>query len=458
MQKRFIVILSIVALLILIACTKAECKTAADCTAKSSKAFTISCAASKCVYNPIPGVCGNYQCETGETKGNCELDCGKCEGKVAGSQYLVYSKTGNTCVQDVPIALIQPVYSTADVPSAGDRFKIDTIYNQPFNMKKDVFKLTFTLAQQSPQNRDIHLTTAELSATTKDKRAITLARQNIDKYLWTGGSAEQELILDFPTAEIEGELTNVALKVQYEYTTVQAGKKTPRQGMLQNKYKDKLVFVKPITSPVCPPSCDDKNQGTRDSCGVQTNFFCVHEPIPNTCGNFKCESGETQCNCPQDCGPCAGSAGLYLDYTCQGTVCASILKVGVTAQPSSLFDDRSLGPVELNNNYKFNNPFNIKIDKLTLDFKIYRQDPTVSGMTIETIRLLDGNEQLAETAVNQELGTDAKTVEVSIPSIAEPEEEHNVNLDIWYKYTQGGQEKTGKFEKQLGKITLINPG
>ena len=131
---------------------------------------------------------------------------------------------------------------------------------------------------------------------------------------------------------------------------------------------------------------------------------------------------------------------------------------GTASQPASLFDDRSLGPIQLNNNYKYTNPFNIKTNKLTIDFRVYRQDPTTSAMTIETIRLLEGTEQLAETTVNQEIGAETRTVEISIPSIAEPEEEHTVNLAIWYKYTQGGQEKTGKFEKSLGKITLINPG
>jgi len=458
MKRGTIFILIIASLLFLAACSKSECETATDCTGRPTNAFTIACTDEKCVYTPKPGLCGNYLCETGETKGSCEVDCGKCEGKVPGSQYLFYTKVGNACVEEISTSQIKPVYSSADVSSAGDKVKIETVYNQPFNLKRDNFQLAFELTQQSPQNRDEHLIAAELTALTKDKRTITLARQNIDKYLWPGTKATQDLLLDFTTAEIEGELTDLTLKVQYEYNIVQAGKKTPKQGLLQNKYREKFVFAKPITNPPCPVSCDDKNQGTRDYCGVQTNFFCAHEPIPNTCGNYKCEGTETKCNCPQDCGPCTGSAGVFLDYTCQETTCTTILKIGATAQPASIFDDRSLGPVQLNNNYKYKNPFNIKTDKLTIDFKVYRQDPTVSTFIIETIRLLEGTEQLSETSVNQELGPETKTVEITIPSIADPEEEHTVNLAIWYKYTQGGQEKTGKFEKSLGKITLINPG
>ncbi len=456
-STRFFFILSIVLLILLAGCG-GECKTAADCKGKLASAFAPACTDKKCVYNPIPNVCGNNACEKEEDKGNCEVDCGTCKGQVQGTKYLVYNKVGDKCLEDVTASTIKPIYTSADIPSGGDKFKIDTIYGQPFNLKRDTFGVTITLTEQGKDNRDEHIISAELTATTKDKRQITLSRQEVDKYLWTTGSAvKEDIALDFPTAELEGELTNVILKVQYEYSYVQAGKKTQKQGVLQNRYKETFVFVKPSSTYPCP-NCNDNNPGTRDYCSPQTNNFCKHEPIPNTCGNSKCDGAENKCTCQQDCGVCAGSAGAFLEFTCQGTNCATQLKSGATQQPSIFFDDRSLGPVQLNNNYKFKNPFNIKTDAFDLSFKIYRIDPAVSGLKIDTVRILEGQEQIAEVPVDKELSDKITTVTVQIPSIVEPEEEHNLLLAVWYTYTQSGQEKQGSYQKPLGKITLINPG
>lgn len=459
MQKRSLAFILTIVLLIILAGCGGECKTAAECKGKPASAFTPACTDKKCVYTPIANICGNNVCETGEDKGSCEVDCGACKGAVAGSKTLFYVKVGDKCLEDVDAKSIKPVYSSADIPSGGDRFKLDTVYSQPFNLKRDTFGVTITLGEQGANNRDEHIINAELTATTKDRRTITLARQNVDKYLWTAGSAiKEDIILDFPTAEIEGELTNLILKIQYDYSLMQAGKKTQKQGTLQNRYKETFVFVKPSSTYPCPANCNDNNPGTRDFCNAQTNYFCKHEPIPNMCGNGKCDGAENKCTCPQDCGVCSGSAGTFLEYSCEGSNCVTQMKAGATQQPSTLFDDRSLGPVQLNNNYKFKNPFNIKTDEFELDFKLYRVDPAVSGVKIDTVRILEGQEQLAEIAVGKELSEKITEVKVKIPSLIEPEEEHNLLLGVWYTYTQNGEEKQGSYQKPLGKITLINPG
>jgi hypothetical protein len=457
MKKRTL-ILCIMALLILAACGKTECKKDIDCNRAH---FTAKCVEKKCVYTPIPNECGNGECETGENKCNCEDDCGTCAGKVPNSQYLVMQCTPDNkeCLEDVASGQVKPFYSSSDVSSAGDKFKIDTIYNLPFNLKKDTFGITIMLSEQGASNKDEHMISAELTATTKDKRTITLTRHDINKYLWTEGSTiQEELILDFPTAELEGELTNLALKIQYEYSITQAGKKITKQATITHKYKEKMIFVKPAATYPCPASCDDKNPGTKDSCGAQTSYFCKHEPVSNACGNYKCDGNENKCTCMQDCGICAGSAGNFLDYTCQSNKCVTILKTGATIQPNSLFDDRSLGPVQLNNNYQYNNPFDIKKDTFDFDFKVYRADPKVSDVIIETIRILEGSQQIIEVEVGKTLSDKPTEVKIKIPSIIEPEEEHAFTIGVWYKYTVEGQEKAGNFQKQLGKITLINPG
>lgn len=455
-MKRFAVIL----LLILAACSSAECKKDLDCTAKPLSAFTPSCAEGKCQYNPIPNVCGNEKCDANENKCSCPNDCGTCAGAVPNSQYLSQQCANKECIVDVKTELVKPAFAGQESSSVGDKFKIDTSYSQPFNLKRDTFGLTITLSLPSAQNFEHKILRAEMTAQTKDKRTITLISKDINKPLWVLGSTlQEELVLDFPTPELEGELNNIALKVFYEYIQKQAGKPVKKQSNFQTTFKDKFIFVKPSAQYSCPPAsaCDDKNPGTRDTCSQQTNFFCKNEPIPNACGNFVCDSNENKCGCPADCGPCQGSAGNFLDYTCKANTCAAVLKSGVTIEPNSLFDDRSLGPIQLNNNYKFNNPLNIKTDKITLEFKIYRKDPSVENVIIETVRLLEGQQQLAEVTPNQQLSEQQTSVQVSIPTTAEPEEDHNLVLGIWYKYDQSGTTRQGNFQKPLGKITLVNP-
>jgi hypothetical protein len=113
--------------------------------------------------------------------------------------------------------------------------------------------------------------------------------------------------------------------------------------------------------------------------------------------------------------------------------------------------------VQLNNNYKFNNPFDVGKDELELEFKTYRVDPTISDVVIETVRILEGQQQLAEKQVDESLSDTATMVGVELPEIAGAEEEHNLILKVWYKYIQNGEEKKGNYQKPLGRITLINP-
>jgi len=443
--------------LILLTACGGECKTAADCAPRTG--FEASCLDKECKYAPIPGVCGNNQCEpdVDENKCTCAQDCGPCTGKVAGSTHLGQKCVDNECIEDVVSDQV-PVYSSAELSSAGDKFTVDTEFKNPLNLKKDKLYLTVTLSQAGRANVQHRVTSVELSAMTADRSTITLARQDVDKPLWeVGSSFTQGIILDFPTADLEGVLSNMILTLNYDYMTQLAGKLTPRQGTAKNRYNEKLTFVMPGATYACPETCDDGNPGTKDTCGPQTNFFCAHEPLPNACGNFVCDSKENKCTCPQDCGPCSGSAGQYLDFTCKSSQCITELKPEVSIKPNSLFDDRSLGPVQLNNNFKYNNPFNVKTDEFELDFAIYRIDPSVSDVVIETVRILEGQQQLAEVRADQSLSETATTIVLKMPALAQPEEEHAVNLGIWYKFDQGGQEKRGNYQKQLGKVTFISP-
>jgi len=447
-------------LLILTSCSSKECETAADCTAKSTEGYKAACIDNFCKYEALPNKCGNDICETTNDENGCTCaqDCKPCTGKVSQSKYLTQQCIEDMCVQDVIQSQVKPVATAKELSSAGDKFSIETVYNQPFNLKKDTFDVAVTLAREGGRNTDIKITALELIGKTEDGRTIILARQPVNKPLWRAGSKiTEQIILELQTVLVEGELSNIIINIDYEYSTLRGSTKTPKQETFRNGYNEKIIYVNPDVEYPCPASCDDKNSGTRDYCNAQTNNFCMHEPIPNTCGNFICDANENKCSCEQDCGYCEGSAGDYLDYSCKTNKCTTILKQNIQTEAQNIFDDRRIGSARLNNNYRFNQPFNVLQDSFEFGFAIYEKDEAVGNIVIETIRLLEGQQLLAETQPNAQITQTVNTVTIRSITTNFPEEERRVTLAIWYNYQENGEIKRGQYQKSLGDITFINP-
>ncbi len=456
MRCKYLAIIAVVALLLVLAgCGKAECKKDSDCTKPH---FTGKCIDKKCAYTPIPNECGNLKCEAGENKCSCPDDCGKCEGKIG--KYLTLScNAQKECVQDIPAAMQKPITLTRELTTGGTRISVTTTFNQPFNTKKDQFELDFGINALAPTMSDLKITRLELTGMTPDRRTIQLSDKTTSKILFETGKATEKLIIDFPTTDHDGELTNLILKIYLDYALISGTATTPKSAMLQNNYQSlKFIWAMSEKPSGCPASCDDKNPGTRDYCGPETNYFCVNEPIAGACGNGICEGTENKCTCPSDCGPCTGG-GTYLVLSCVADKCAAQMKPGITAQPQSLFDDRDLGAFHMQNNYKYNKPFNTKTDKFTLEFSLYTKQDNVASIKIKDIRLLDGAQELAFASAGKEF-TEAgqkQTVEFAVPALGPLEQDRSLALRVWYEYVQDGQTKQGDYTKQLGKVMLLNP-
>jgi len=59
------------------------------------------------------------------------------------------------------------------------------------------------------------------------------------------------------------------------------------------------IVTPPPTKPgVCHPTCNDYDPCTLDKC---VGGSCVFDPRTPCCGNFECETGETEVTCAQDC-------------------------------------------------------------------------------------------------------------------------------------------------------------
>lgn len=441
--------------IILAGCAKKECAKAADC---DKQGYTSSCVDNKCVRTPIPGACGNGQCETTENECICAADCGTCAGAVPGSTLLQ-----KTCINDdtvcsiaVPQANVKPVSVTNPINSLGNQFKVTVTYNQPFNFKRDPFTVRTTLDTIATGASDVRIIGYELSAL-KNKQNVILIDSDANKpFSGKGAAVSDDLHLDLVTADLEGSVTDPQLKIDYEYT-ISSQRKT---GQLLSPYRGTtFLWVKPNVDYGCP-DCDDGNAGTEDTCGPETQFFCEHTPIAGACGNFQCDGNENKCTCAADCGPCSGSAGQYMDLGCQSQACVAQVRSGIQVTPVSLFDDRNLNIFHLNNRYTYNKPFNTVTERLRAEFTLYEVQAGISKVRIETVRALDGSKELGFVVVNQELNAVGQTVTADVPItfVARPEAQHTVTLSVAYSYEQNAQVKKGTFTKSLEKITFITPG
>ncbi|MBI4148666.1 hypothetical protein HY490_05220 [Candidatus Woesearchaeota archaeon] len=454
--KRQIVlfILAIVALFVLSACTKAECKKDTDCVKPH---FDGNCLEKKCQYKPLPGECGNKVCEEPENKCTCAFDCGECTGKVGAYLTGVCNKD-NQCLLDVPEQQIKPVVLTAEQPSQGDKFKVTMIMNQPFNLNKDTISLRIEVAQESPNNRDRKITRATLSGQTKERQTVTIAEKTINKPLWGQGlDVRDELMLDFPVTGPDGELTNLLLSIDYEFVQASGAAVQQKTASFQiRNTQQKLVYAKPPNTYPCP-DCDDKNAGTRDECGPETQYFCQHTPLPQACGNFVCDGNENKCTCASDCGPCTGT-GVFTVKACANNQCVAQLKGGITIAPQQVFDDRNLNTFQVQTYFKYNTPFNTATDKFIMDTTLYQLGQNVGNVQIEAVRLLEGSTELGAAVGNRALPSigSKQIIEIALPPQAVAEQERNVLVNVYYSFDQNGQKK-GQFQKPLGKIVFISP-
>lgn len=458
MRSRTLIIAGIIALVLILAgCTRAECKKDADC---SKPHFTGACVDKKCSWTPIPNECGNSLCEASanENKCTCSADCGPCEGK-AGKHLVQQCNAQNECTEDIPVTEQKPIALTRELTTGGSKLSVVSTFNQPFNTRKDQFGLEFGLNVLAPTMSEVTVTRLELTGMTPDKRTIPLSDTSVSRTLHPGAKTKEWLIIDFPTADKDGELTNLNLKVYLDYLLTSGTTTASKSTIIQHPYQSmKFAWARPETPSGCPASCDDGNPGTQDKCGPETMFFCEHAPLAGACGNGVCDANENKCACPSDCGPCSGST-TYLSRSCVNNACVSQLKPGITAQPQSLFDDRDIGPVHLQNNYKYPRPFNTKTDKIVLEFTLYEKQETVSSFTIKDVRLLDGTNEVASVSAGKQLSSagQKETVELTVPAQGPAEQERNIVLRVWYEYVQGSDTKQGDYSKPLGKVVLLNP-
>ena len=83
-------------------------------------------------------------------------------------------------------------------------------------------------------------------------------------------------------------------------------------------------------NPICSSNsdCDDSDSATTDVCAGAGRCSAVCENLLNA-GNGTCDSDETKCSAPADCGSCSGSISEFQEYGCIGNSCKKLLKLNI---------------------------------------------------------------------------------------------------------------------------------
>ena len=451
-----------------------ECKKDIDCTENEFKGV---CEKKRCVYEPIPDKCGNRKspdpdqdfgqamCErdAGENECTCPADCGECEGRAKGSAILEKTcNAQNECITTIDPKKQKRTSQFQEVKSKGDTFRVTLEYPTPFNFGADAMRVTIGLVEASKTNSNRRIKRIDLSGVTKDRRTLRLVTREFNLPVWAVGSEweiSEDLVLDAPP-DTAGQFTELKLVIDYEYVVEIRGTASEKPGKLSARFKEKMEWA--VGAPGdCPEAGCPQEAGRSVECGPQTSGRCIYTFKTNTCGNYACEPGENRCSCASDCGPCAGGT-THLTFGCAGVPeqCLAQLKPGITIEDKTIFDDRDIGKFHLQNNFKYRVPFNVKQDKLVIDFTLYEMSEGLLNVIIEAVRVLERGEELAGVQANALLPRVGKTatVELELPPQSKPELERTLSITVWYKYTDAKGETTSTFTKSLGKVVLLTPG
>lgn len=160
---------------------------------------------------------------------------------------------------------------------------------------------------------------------------------------------------------------------------------------------------------------------------------CSYIPIPNECGNDRCEAGvgENECSCPQDCGFCDGPAQgtQYLELGCDvSNQCTTDLMTGNQQLKTHTSQElRSAGDV-FRVESQLNDPFNVKRDQMDVLVYLTTRASTNSGHIIEGIDI-------------EAKGEDGRTIILASKSISKPildvGRDNGVSLDVRLDFATG---------------------
>lgn len=409
----------------------------------------------------ILAACGKKECEV---SADCEPQPGMVARCTADNECRYVEKKTTPTAPPAPKEDVG--FFTSDVRSLGNTFQVDTTVTTPFEINEDLVDVKILLKTIATGYSEFTITKIELMGVDKKTRQkIRIGEKTVNKPLWiVDDFIEEQVRVAFPTAEKRGTFSNVEAVITYDVVFMSRGVPTDKTSTMKSLLRRFELDWTKSASAQCPASCDDGNQITEDVCDASTGFFCEHNYLPNNCGNYICERGETQCNCGQDCGPCSGDIGEFLEQGCVQNTCLSQIKQGVTSETKNIVDERRLSAFTLSNQFVYNEPFNANRDTIAVEVALFERGETIAQVRIANIQLLEGTNLLSEAQVKKILPSigSAATADLTVPKQTNPEVSKALTVRVWYEWVREVEGKDpelskGKFDKSLGRITIISP-
>jgi hypothetical protein len=428
--------------LIIVGCSKPECKKNADCP-QTGECFNPKCVKGVCEAGRIPGCCGNGLCEktAEENSCSCPADCKpECGGR-NGTYLINQCDEDEACTLTIDSKMVKPFIKSMEKTWQGNLKILTKVeYNQPYNAFKDKVKLQFQLLEKpdvvtNPIIKKIQMISVkELSA---DEEII--AEMDLDRPLYGEDYViEEELILDMQSSSVEVK-SRFRIKIFYEYEVIRSGSENEVNAQSHIlTWNDDNIILFPTEKRSCPSSCNDNNDCTTDSCSELTNYFCLHKRKANCCGNMKCESNENPCTCQIDCGSCTGKTTTFLERKCYQRNCVNVFLGKTETERVTWNPNFYIFTVLTTTEYP--QPFDIKKSKI--NFKIELLDAEadlVFPVKITRIQLLESDTLLGESVLSENLDSVGSSFYADIPitfTMSELELSKRVKLKLFYEYTQ----------------------
>jgi hypothetical protein len=252
-----VLIASILSIIFLAGCQKAQCSVNNDCRLASNKCDISRCVKARCVLEVGPNCCGNGECEasSGENKCSCPVDCGKCSGKVkydvigsrgpkqVNASYAIYYCEDSECKIGVDNSVVTQLslMPTNNIDEAG-AFTAETltIMNNPFIIGNDKVTVRIRLTDLNPAVTSMGIIFTNIQIVSGSE--LMGERVIVKKMITVGQLLEETFSLNSSQSLVEEDKT-IYIKVDYEYTL--QGKAAPIRNSYKAKLADKVWFIVP---------------------------------------------------------------------------------------------------------------------------------------------------------------------------------------------------------------------
>ena len=307
------------------ACNDGTCADACSkgTTSTSQELLALSvCGMDKgCIPKTSTGpVCGNGACESGETSSSCPVDCKTTTTPVCGNGKCEAGENVEMCPADCK--------STGPVCGNGTCDSGETASSCPSDCGTTTSGFCGDLSCKSPENA----TSCPLDCDTKSQQMLMCAESACgsqasmcmgDKACMTAVNCFMKCGSLTPDSScgsmcMSGLPSNTMSEVGSLLTCVQSSCSTTSPSCGNGKCESGETYS---NCPVdCPPSGPVCGNGTCES--GETPSSCPSDcKSTTTCGNGQCDSGETSSTCPSDCPATTGSCGDGVCATGEQSTC-----------------------------------------------------------------------------------------------------------------------------------------